>query len=74
MREIRSYPRSTELLLRKLPFLRLDLEIAGDFKDVLQFQDSAIVVLQEAIPSYMVSVIEGTNLDAIHLNFVIIMF
>ena len=32
LREIRRYQKSTELLLRKLPFARLVREIACDFK------------------------------------------
>ena len=48
LREIRRYQKSTELLLRKLPFQRLVREIAQDFKSDLRFQSSAILALQEA--------------------------
>jgi histone H3 len=41
LREIRRYQKSTELLLRKLPFQRLVREIAQDFKTDLRFQSSA---------------------------------
>ncbi|CAF87058.1 unnamed protein product, partial [Tetraodon nigroviridis] len=41
MREIRRYQKSTELLIRKLPFQRLVREIAQDFKTDLRFQSSA---------------------------------
>ena len=37
LREIRRYQKSTELLIRKLPFQRLVREIAQDFKTDLQF-------------------------------------
>merc|ERR1712226_1728179 len=37
LREIRRYQKSTELLLRKLPFQRLVREIAQDFKTDLPF-------------------------------------
>jgi histone H3 len=48
LREIRRYQKSTELLIRKLPFQRLVREIAQDFKTDLRFQSSAIGALQEA--------------------------
>uniref|UniRef100_A0AC34FKU7 Histone H3 n=2 Tax=Panagrolaimus sp. ES5 TaxID=591445 RepID=A0AC34FKU7_9BILA len=40
LREIRRYQKSTELLLRKLPFQRLVREIAQDYKTDLRFQSS----------------------------------
>ncbi|CAD6568666.1 MAG: histone H3.1 [Tremellales sp. Tagirdzhanova-0007] len=58
--------RSTELLIRKLPFQRLVREIAQDFKTDLRFQSSAIGALQEASEAYLVSLFEDTNLAAIH--------
>uniref|UniRef100_A0A668UPN2 Histone H3 n=1 Tax=Oreochromis aureus TaxID=47969 RepID=A0A668UPN2_OREAU len=42
LREIRRYQKSTELLIRKLPFQRLVREIAQDFKTDLRFQSSAV--------------------------------
>ncbi|XP_077552140.1 histone H3-like [Haemaphysalis longicornis] len=48
LREIRRYHKSTELLIRKLPFQRLVREIAQDFKTDLRFQSSAVMALQEA--------------------------
>ncbi len=48
LREIRKYQKSTELLIRKLPFQRLVREIAQDFKTELRFQSTAILALQEA--------------------------
>ena len=47
LREIRRYQKSTELLIRKLPFQRLVREIAQDFKTDLRFQSSAVMALQE---------------------------
>jgi histone H3 len=46
LREIRKYQKSTELLIRKLPFQRLVREIAQDFKTDLRFQSTAIMALQ----------------------------
>ncbi|GFZ47893.1 Histone H3 [Saitozyma sp. JCM 24511] len=66
LREIRRYQKSTELLIRKLPFQRLVREIAQDFKTDLRFQSSAIGALQEASEAYLVSLFEDTNLAAIH--------
>lgn len=37
LREIRKYQKSTELLIRKLPFQRLVREIAHDFQKELRF-------------------------------------
>ena len=54
LREIRHYQKSTELLIRKLPFQRLVREIAQDFKTDLRFQSSAIMALQEASEAYLV--------------------
>jgi len=66
LRDIRKYQRSTDLLLRKLPFQRLVREIAQNIKNDLRFQSSAILALQEASESYLVSLFEDTNLVAIH--------
>ncbi|KAK5644159.1 hypothetical protein RI129_008004 [Pyrocoelia pectoralis] len=61
LREIRRYQKSTELLIRKLPFQRLVREIAQDFKTDLRFQ------------TYLVGLFEDTNLCAIHAKRVTIM-
>jgi histone H3 len=73
LREIRRYQKSTELLIRKLPFQRLVREIAQDFKTDLRFQASAIAALQEASEAYLVGLFEDTNLCAIHAKRVTIM-
>ena len=73
LREIRRYQKSTELLIRKLPFQRLVREIAQDFKTDLRFQSAAIGALQEASEAYLVGLFEDTNLCAIHAKRVTIM-
>ena len=73
LREIRRYQKSTELLVRKLPFQRLVREIAGEFQNDLRFQASAIIALQEATEAYMVSIFEDSNLCAIHAKRVTVM-
>lgn len=73
LREIRKYQKSTDLLIRKLPFQRLVREIAQDFKTDLRFQSSAVLALQEAAEAYLVGLFEDTNLAAIHAKRVTIM-
>ena len=73
LREIRRYQKSTELLIRKLPFSRLVREVAQDFKTDLRFQAQAVGALQEAAEAYLVGLFEDTNLCAIHAKRVTIM-
>ena len=73
LREIRKFQKSTELLIRKLPFQRLVREIAQEYKSDLRFQSQAILALQEAAEAYMVGLFEDTNLCAIHAKRVTIM-
>ena len=73
LREIRRYQKSTDLLIRKLPFQRLVREIAQDYKSDLRFQSTAILALQEASEAYLVGLFEDTNLCAIHAKRVTIM-
>lgn len=66
LRDIRRYQKSTDLLIRKLPFQRLVRELAQEFKNDLRFQANAILALQEASEMYLVGLFEDTNLCAIH--------
>ena len=66
LREIRRYQKTTELLIRKLPFSRLVREVTQDFKTDLRFQRSAIGALQEASENFLIALLEDTNLCAIH--------
>nr|KAJ0227045.1 hypothetical protein LSAT_V11C100003170 [Lactuca sativa] len=66
-REIRKYQKSTELLIRKLPFQRLD------FKTDMRFQSSVVAALQEALEAYLVGLFEDNNLCAIHAKRMTIM-
>ena len=72
-REIRKYQKSTELLIRKLPFQRLVKTIAHDIRPETRFQSSAVLALQEASEAYLVGLFEDTNMCAIHANRVTIM-
>ncbi len=73
LREIRKYQKSTDLLLRKIPFQRLVREVAQEFKADLRFQSHAIMACQEAAEVYLVSIFEDTNLCAIHAKRITIM-
>jgi len=73
LREIRKYQKSTDLLIRRLPFQRLVREIAQDEKQELRFQSAALMCLQEAAEAYMVGLYEDTLLCAIHARRVTIM-
>ena len=76
LREIRRYQKSTDLLIRKLPFQRLVRDIAQSFKirgEVPRFQSTAVLALQEASEAFLVGVFEDTNLCAIHAKRVTIM-
>ena len=73
IREIRKYQKTTDLLIKKIPFQRVVREIAQDFNSNLRFQSSAVMALQEATESYIVGLFEDTNLCAIHARRVTIM-
>lgn len=73
LREIRKYQKSTELLIRKVPFQRLVREIAQDFKLDLRFQSTAILALQEASEAYLTGLFEDCNLCALHAKRVTVM-
>ena len=73
LREIRRFQKSTELLIRKLPFQRLVREIAKTFKTDIRFQSTAVLALQVAAEAYLVGLFEDTNTCAIHAKRVTIM-
>ena len=68
LRQIRKYQKSTELLIRKLPFQRLVREVAQKIDNTLRFQSTAILALQEASEAFLVTMFEKVNLCAIHGN------
>ena len=78
LKEIRQYQKSTELLIRKLPFQQVVHEIVNDvcpthMQNKVRFQSAAIMALQEASEAYLVGLFEDTNLCAIHARQVTIM-
>lgn len=66
LREIRKYQKSTDNLIRKLPFQRLVREIAQDFRSDMRFTKTAFEALQEVSEAFMVDRFERSNLLAIH--------
>ncbi|EIE24043.1 histone-fold-containing protein [Coccomyxa subellipsoidea C-169] len=72
-REIRKYQKTTELLLRKAPFQRLVRELTHSMMPDARWQLSALLALQEATESYLVSKFEDAQTAAIHGKRVTIM-
>lgn len=65
LREIRYYQKTSDLLIRKLPFARLVKEVAQDFISLefadgvgLRWQSHAILALQEAAEAFLVHLFE----------------
>ena len=73
LREIRKYQKSTDLLLRKLPFQRIVKEITQQYKNDMRYRSSALEALQHACEAYIVGLFEDTNLCAIHARRVTVM-
>ena len=64
---------STELLIRKLPFLHLVREVLQAHRFDLYLAPATVIALQEAAESFLVYLFEDTNLCAIHTKCVTIM-
>ena len=64
LREIRKYQKSTELLIRKAPFIRLVKEILHDKFGMteMRMQHIAVEALQEAAEYYIINLFD----DALH--------
>jgi histone H3/H4 len=77
LREIRKYQKTVDLLIRKLPFVRLCKEILNDFNDrdhgVTRFQTGAVACMQEAVEALAVTLFENANLCALHAKRVTVM-
>ena len=72
--EIHKYQKTTDLLLRKLPFCRLVKEITdnvahGEFR----YTSSAMTALQEASEAYLVGLIEDSQLCSFHAKRITLM-
>ena len=68
LREIRRYQKSTELLIRKIPFQRLVREVVHNLypHDNYRFQSTALLGLQEAAENFLVRMFIQVNDLAIH--------
>ena len=73
LREIRKYQKSTDLLLRKLPFQRIVKDITQSYKQDIRYRSSALEALQHSCEAFIVGLFEDTNLCAIHAKRVTIM-
>jgi len=77
LRQIRLYQKSTDLLIRKLPFQRLVRGICNDHFSPpgvdFRWAGTALLAIQEASEQYLVHLFEDTNLCAIHAKRVTIM-
>ena len=71
LRQIRKYQRSTELLIRKLPFQRLVREVSQEVSkdlgvDPFRYQSTAILALQEASEDFLVRMFSQCNDICVH--------
>jgi histone H3 len=74
LREIKKYQKTSDLLVRKMPFMRLVREIASEYtsKDV-RFQRSSLFVLQTWAESFLIELFEDANLVSMHAKRVTVM-
>ena len=68
LRQIRRYQKSTELLIRKIPFQRLVREVVQDMFGGMHYriQSRALLALQEAAEDFLVRMFTQVNDIAIH--------
>lgn len=73
LREIRRYQKSTDLLIRKLPFQRLVRETMQGFGLDWRIQANAVLLLQEAGEAFLTGLFEMSVLPQIHCKRVTLM-
>ena len=83
LHEIHRYQQSTESLIRRTPFNKLIKEISQEYRICpegpgtpsvqVQFQSTALAVLQEATENFLVGLFEDVNLLAVHAKRVTVM-
>ena len=67
LKEIRRYQKTTDLLIRKLPFSRLVRQIANEVSSQdYRFSTDAIAALQEAAEAHLVKLLEESQLCTFH--------
>ncbi|KAK1861063.1 hypothetical protein I4F81_003647 [Pyropia yezoensis] len=62
LREVRTFQKSTEALIRKLPFQKLVQDTAQDLEVDLPFQSSAIATVRQAAEEYLVEFFQEADL------------
>jgi len=73
IKDIRKYQKSTDLLIRVLPFQRMVRSIVQGFKSDVRFQASALRALQEALENHMVQMLEDAYRCSAHAKRVTLM-
>ena len=81
LREICRYQKSTDLLIRKVPFQRLAREVLQDLNkpgsyprfNATRFQATSLLAIQESVEAFSIGMFEDINLCAIHARRVTIM-
>lgn len=68
MRQVKKLQKTTELLIAKAPFARLVRDVAESHKADLRFQGSAVLAIQEATESFLITLLEDANLAALHAH------
>ena len=79
--KIRRYQKSTDLLIRKMPFQHLAREVLQDLQNpiigvknnVCCFQATSLLAMQESVEAFSIGLFEDANLCAIHARRVMIM-
>ena len=73
LKVIKKYQSNTDTLSRKLPFQRVVREITQGNRADLCFQSTAIMALQESGETFLMGLLEQSNLCMIHVKSVTIM-
>jgi histone H3 len=69
LREIRTYQRSTDLLIPRAPFARLVREITQNLgRPHFRYQTSALEAIQQCVETHVVQVFEDVIKCALHAN------
>ena len=64
--EIRRFQKSTDLLIRKIPFHRIVKNVLADYSTTTKISKLAVTALQESTEAYLVGLFNDANLCAIH--------
>ena len=72
LKEIRRYQRSTDLLIKKLPFQRLARSLVQEYAPSFRIKIAALSALQEGVEAYIVGLFEDITeeLDQDVLGFI----